>query len=239
MKARITQLDKGEILRYLGYHGQHLEPPEQEQTDRCIEAVLRAADPRLVYRRLAVKDGRTVYFPLPGNDIAALLASSREAVVFAATLGAGVERLLMRSGTVNMADALIMDACASTAIENVCDNFEADLREELSQGNGPAGQIYLTDRFSPGYGDLPLSIQDPLCAMLDTTRRIGLTVTKNHLMVPRKSVTAVIGISDIPQPKRSVCESCGMHDSCAFRKTGRGCGREGNSRGNSPAASMK
>ena len=222
MEARITQLNKDEILRYLGYHGQPLEQFEEEQLTRGIKKVISTAQPRLVYRRFAVQDGQLPDFPLPGNDIAALLRTSREAVIFAATLGAEVERLLMRSGTVNMADALVMDACASAAIENVCDNFESDLAAELRKDGA---ELWLTDRFSPGYGDMPLSFQDPLCAMLDTTRRIGLTVTKNHLMVPRKSVTAVIGIAEMPQPKRAACETCTMRESCSFRKEGRGCGK--------------
>ena len=50
-----------------------------------------------------------------------------------------------------MADAVIMDACASTAVENVCDHFEFDLRDQ-PQGRGvPLGPV------QPGYGDLPLN----------------------------------------------------------------------------------
>ena len=119
----------------------------------------------------------------------------------------------------DMAKALILDAAASAAVENVCDNLCADLAEALAPQ-------YLTDRFSPGYGDLPLSQQKELFRLLDVTRRIGVSLSESGLMVPQKSVTALIGVSDHPQPKRSRgCETCTMFADCAYRKDGKNCGK--------------
>ena len=87
----------------------------------------------------------------------------------------------------SMADALILDACAGAAIENVCDNLCADIAAAVAP-------MYLTDRFSPGYGDLPLAQQFELCRVLDVSRRIGVTLSDGGLMIPQKSVTAVMGI---------------------------------------------
>ena len=83
-----------------------------------------------------------------------ILSGCQEAILLAVTLGPQIEQLLMRREVTDMADALIMDACASAAIENVCDHFEFDLREQLEREGK-----FLTDRFSPGYGDLPLHTQ--------------------------------------------------------------------------------
>lgn len=99
-----------------------------------------------------------------------ILSGCQEAILLAVTLGPQIEQLLMRREVTDMADALIMDACASAAIENVCDHFEFDLREQLKREGK-----FLTDRFSPGYGDLPLHTQRRLCEALNTARRIGLT----------------------------------------------------------------
>lgn len=184
-----------------------------------MEEIARAAEPRLVYRRLALAGGAIPGLPLAGEDIQGLLAESREAVLMAVTLGPGIERLLMRREVTDMADAVILDACASAAVENVCDHFEFDLRDAL-KGEG----LYLTDRFSPGYGDLPLDAQARLCAALDTARRIGLTVSSNYIMVPRKSVTAILGISERPQPlRRRGCEVCSLFLTCPYRKEGVSC----------------
>ena len=118
-----------------------------------------------------------------------------------------------------MAQALILDAAASAAVENVCDNLCADLAETFAPH-------CLTDRFSPGYGDLPLSQQRDLFRLLDVTRRIGVSLSESGLMVPQKSVTALIGVSDRPQRKRSGgCETCTMSADCAYRKDGKNCGK--------------
>ena len=84
--------------------------------------------------------------------------------------------------------------------------------------------LLLTDRFSPGYGDLPLKLQIGLCAALNTSRRIGLTVTPSLILVPRKSVTALLGIADRPKTLRKRgCEVCGMFLHCPYRKEGVVC----------------
>ena len=85
--------------------------------------------------------------------------------------------------------------------------------------------LYLTDRFSPGYGDLPLSLQPGICAVLDAERRVGIHVTPSFLMNPSKSVTAVIGLSDKPQMARiRGCAWCAMRETCTLRKGGKTCG---------------
>lgn len=219
MEPRLTELNYNEILMYLGHRGQEITPEVEGQIRRCMEEIARAAEPRLVYRRLALAGGAIPGLPLAGEDVRALLSGCREAVLMAATLGPGVERLLMRREVTDMADAVILDACASAAVENVCDHFEFDLRDAL-KGEG----LYLTDRFSPGYGDLPLDTQARLCAALDTARRIGLTVSANYIMVPRKSVTAILGISERPQPlRRRGCEVCSLFLTCPYRKEGVSC----------------
>ncbi|HCT92485.1 MAG TPA: methionine synthase [Lachnospiraceae bacterium] len=219
IQARLTELNENEILLYLGYRGQEYPAEVEAQIRRCEKEVLAAAVPRLIWRRLPVNRADFSVLPLEGKDIRELLAGCDEAVLMAVTLGQGIDRLLVRSGVSNMADAVIMDACASTAIENVADNFEMDLRRELEAEN-----LYLTDRFSPGYGDLPLAVQRQFCAVLDTERKIGLSVSSSMLMIPGKSVTAVLGISGRPKPLRKRgCESCSLFCSCMYRKEGKSC----------------
>jgi hypothetical protein len=82
-----------------------------------------------------------------------------------------------------------------------------------------------TWRFSPGYGDLPLDIQTEFLQILDAPKRIGLNTTANNILTPRKSVTAVIGLSqgEISQGRRG-CAICRMKDKCQYRKRGEHCG---------------
>ena len=218
-EVKLTELNRNEILKYLGYRGQEYSEIIDEQITRCEKEVLKASEPHLVYQIAEYSDGKVNGVELPGNDIKQMLCECGKVVMMAATLGPQVERLIMKYNVLDMADALIMDACASTAIENVCDNFENELREKyLKEGK------YLTDRFSPGYGDMPLDFQMEFCRILNAEKRIGLSVQQNMIMIPRKSVTAIIGISDKKQTLRAKgCEVCNMFKNCNYRKEGVTC----------------
>ena len=226
MEPRLTKLNDNEILKYLGYRGQKLTPEIEEQMALCEKRVAEAAAPRLTYKIVEVKrggaDGSEIScggVPLKGGDIRGMLEHCGRAVLVGATLGPDIERVLRRYEITNMADALIMDACASTAVENVVNNFENDMRAAIeSEG------FYLTERFSPGYGDLPLDTQKSLVPALEMEKRIGVSLSSSMLMIPRKSVTAIMGISDVPYVStRTECEKCMMFRDCAFRKKGTTC----------------
>ena len=82
----------------------------------------------------------------------------------------------------------------------------------------------MTDRYSPGYGDLPLTLQPQLLSLLDAARQIGLTLTDTCLMTPRKSVTALFGLSGRPPARHaSGCQSCSLKETCSYRKAGISC----------------
>lgn len=221
LRPRLTALDEKEILRYLGYGGQPLDAGFMTQLRRCMEAVTNAARPRAVYRLFSLTGTTLVEadLKLKGADIAGHLAGCRAAAVMAATIGAEADSLVMRTQVQNMADAVIMDACASAAIENVCDNLEADLRRECA-----ARGEHLTGRFSPGYGDMPIEQQADILAALNAARAAGITLTGGNLMVPCKSVTAVMGVSPVPrEEKPRGCASCARFETCAYRKEGKSC----------------
>lgn len=119
-----------------------------------------------------------------------------------------------------MAYALVLDALSSAMIERYCDECEQIMRERTGG--------HFTFRFSPGYGDFPIEVQDAFLRLLSAEKRIGLTATENHILIPRKSVTAVIGIigtgtaADGEPPKKRSCEGCNLRDRCDFRRCGNG-----------------
>lgn len=108
---------------------------------------------------------------------------------------------------------------AGVLADMVTDILENEIKENL-----PDDTPYMTGRFSPGYGDLPLKTQRELIAKLDAPRKIGLTLNYNDLMIPMKSVTAIIGISDVPVKGRpATCRECLLYEECEKRKEGRIC----------------
>lgn len=217
------ELNIDEALRYLGAGRQA--PPElrreAEDTARRLTARLR---PRYTYRVffLERKDGvlrlQEADLALPGKDAEKMLADCSRVVLLGCTLGAEFENMLRAEQARDMAKAVLLDACGSAWVEAGCDQAEREIAARFP------GQ-YLTDRFSPGYGDLPLSLQPAICGMLDLGRRLGVHVSERFLMNPSKSVTALIGISDRPQMARiRGCAYCAMRETCTLRKGGTHCG---------------
>lgn len=117
------------------------------------------------------------------------LRGCRHAFLFCATLGTGVDALLRTCGHRSAADLVMAQAVATALIETYCDECAEKMREEPAV-KGEA----LRMRFSPGYGDLPLVVQKPLLAALDSVRRVGITLSEALLMMPSKSVSAIIGV---------------------------------------------
>ncbi len=221
MEGRLTGINRKETLQYLGYLGSEI--PEQLEQDltRCEEEVLKTARPRVLWKLFSLEqDGRfagTAFSPR-GHDVQKLLKDCNQVILIAVTLGSETEQLLRRSQIRNMGDAVILDAAASAAVENVCDNLCKDLAERFAPR-------YLTDRFSPGYGDFPFAQQRELFGVLDITRQIGVSLSESGLMLPQKSVTALIGVADRPQEHRHRgCASCTMFETCRFRKEDTHCG---------------
>lgn len=121
---------------------------------------------------------------LESQNLADHLQNATDVVLFAATLGIGADRAIQRASLKSQAEALVLDAAATAAVEALCDDFCALYAKD-----------YLcTRRFSPGYGDLSLGYQNTLLSCLDAHKNIGLTLTDSLLMVPTKSVTAIFGI---------------------------------------------
>lgn len=142
------------------------------------------------------------------------LAGCERVVVFAATLGLGLDRLIARYGYLSPAKMLMLQAIGAERIEALCDVFCEKIRQDAAQ-NG----LYPVPRFSPGYGDLPLQIQNDIFRVLDCPRKIGLTLNESLLMSPSKSVTAIVGLSPCAgsHPKSS-CSRCSKTD-CIYRRT--------------------
>ena len=214
-------LDRREALRYLGMG----EPDEAalaraEETAGALERRLR---PRYLFRVFALEQGQTgvmlieAGLTLPGSLARSMLKDCGQAVLLACTLGAEFDRLLRYAQARDMAQAVLLDACGSAYAEYGCDMAQAEIA-----ARHPG--LYLTDRFSPGYGDLPLSVQPGLLRALDAEKRLGVYAGESFLLNPMKSVTAVIGLSDRPQPaKIRGCGACCLREKCVYRKRGVTC----------------
>ena len=205
-------LCKREILRYAQCRS------EEPQVLSLLEDILKEALPvltyRLVYRRLPlrIEGDQADLGPLQvsSHGLAAHLRGCREVLLFAATLGTGLDRLLGRYSRLSPARAAMLQALGAERVEALCDAFE----ETLSKQEG----LFFRTRFSPGYGDLPLSLQREICSLLEAEKWLGICLNESLLMSPSKSVTAFLGLDPAPTEKpRSKCLSCPKRD-CLYRR---------------------
>ena len=180
-----------EILRYAG-----IRDPLQASDelialfDEAVAIATPYIEPRICFCELDVDE-----CDFRGSlDIKKNLRESQRVIIFAATVGLGIDRLIARYGVLSPATALLLDAIGSERIEALCDVFCADMKAQKAQAG-----FSLRPRFSAGYGDLPIEYQRTVFALLDPPSRIGVTLNDSYLMTPTKSVTAIIGVEKIKE----------------------------------------
>ena len=182
--------DPREALRYMGVRG---------EADAALLALVEEAaallEPLALYRVLLLRlplheaEGLALEgLPLPGESIRRCLRGCREAVLLGATLGSAVDGLIRRETLTRPALALAVNGCAAAMLEHALDGTCRELGKQMADE-----RLTLTGRFSPGYGDLPLSLQPALLERLQAYR-IGLTVNAGGQLQPEKSVTALCGL---------------------------------------------
>lgn len=210
----LEKLNRSEAIRYLGGAGIQMNDQMEVLMDECEKMVLEIAAPKFLYIELDLPCDTI----MGGRDIANHLDGCEKAILMCATLGAEIDKLIRISQISDMAKAVVLDSFASVAVEQVCNKVDEIIAEKYDG-------YYMTFRFSPGYGDYPISLQQDFLRMLDAPRKIGLTTNDNYLLMPTKSVTAVLGLSKNPiERKKRGCAICNMRGKCRFRKNGEHCG---------------
>ncbi|HCT64888.1 MAG TPA: hypothetical protein DIC60_06450 [Lachnospiraceae bacterium] len=224
MDKILTDINKNEVLKYLGYKGGKIDEVTDKMISDAMANVLETAVPRYTYKVFDIEKENgillngTTFMP-QGKDIAELLCSCEKCVMMAATLGIEFETMLRKAQIKDMAQAVILDSCGSSGVENICNNIEKIIEEQWVHKGW-----FLTDRFSPGYGDMPIEQQRDFCMVLDTAKKCGINVNGGGMLVPSKSVTAIIGLSKTEVTKRKKgCEYCNNFMNCQFRRDGITC----------------
>ena len=240
--ALSCHVDRAEALRYLGYRGQELTGDLAGRIDEAIARVEGDLRPDGLFAVFPVRttgeggaregaasrdaavprvelEGASVV--LEGSSIAEHLRGAREVALMAVTLGARSEQELRRLSALDPLDALLYDAACSSLVEAAADALEDQVvSAALERG------LVTNFRFSPGYGDLPLAAQPAIVRALRADVRLGLTVLPTNLLLPTKSITAVIGLFDAVPPQAgqaSPCAACQLRATCEMRKRGVVC----------------
>ena len=184
--------NKAEILRYM--RAPSGDPAGCHLPGECLPQAMAALDCRVCGKELALTvdelgvtlDGIEV----KSRSLANYFRDCSRVFAFAATVGIHLDRLILRHSSTSPATALCYHAIGTERIEALADYFCENLAKRYEKSGT------LKPRFSPGYGDAPLSLQRQLFALLDCTRHIGITLTDTGLITPTKSITALVGIKE-------------------------------------------
>lgn len=205
-------VNKSEILRYAG--AKEITTQVEDILDFCLKEIEGKLCYKVCYGLFPLsisKDSVNLSFKeVKSHSLMKNLENCHSFILFAATIGIEIDRLIAKYGKVSPAKALMFQAIGAERIESLCDKFTEFISQEY--GN-------IRPRFSPGYGDFPLDMQKDFFSILQPDRKIGLTLNSSMLMSPSKSVTAIIGISDkCKEIEKHNCSSCNQKD-CSFRRT--------------------
>lgn len=210
-----------ESLRYLGSNVKNADEELISFIKNIIKEVDAVAEYRhchkLVYVYIDGIDVTLGDMKVTSKDLAKNLDGCTKAIMFVATLGPGVDMLLRKSKYDSLLKASTIQAVSAALIEDYCDKINEEFREKFNSK-------YLRPRYSPGYGDFELNHQINFLKTVEASKRIGVSLTDGLLMVPTKSVSAVIGISDSQGDSKknncsSKCFDCSK-ENCIYRKRG-------------------
>lgn len=231
------ELDRDEMMRYLGYRGQAIDAELARRIDGVVEGLGEFAAPAGVWavfpvareggRGARAGSGRPCIrlegtaLELTGRSIWRHLKDARYAAVLACTLGMQAEQRLRVLSSQSPLEGAVFDAACSAFVEATANALNRDIAAAAA-----AAGLSCNWRFSPGYGDLPLTGQPTLLAALNASRLCGITATPTDLLMPTKSITALIGLFDgavsAADTVRS-CAGCRVASGCSFRAGGTHC----------------
>lgn len=195
---KAPEIDRREALRYAGVRG------ESADAERLLSEVISECANGFSYKVVYAVLSPTVAAELMGisTDRAASTADrpyselyfkrlegSESVIIFAASIGVSIDRMIKRYEVTSPAKAVMLDALGSERVEALLDAFCDDINAEMILGGCRA-----LPRFSPGYGDLPLALQSRILSILDAGRQLGIALNESLLISPSKSVTAIMGI---------------------------------------------
>lgn len=209
-----------EACRYLGYGKNGPDALTGELIEQCLSELSegQAAEPKAVYLRFPLehREGALTFAGISpkSKSLERNLQGCNQVFLFCATLGSIADRQLKKYSRVQISKAAVFQAAAAAYLEEYCNR----LCRELQAGLRAEGE-FLRPRFSPGYGDFSLEHQARLLDALEAGKRIGVELTSGGLMLPEKTVSAVIGISrENNRCPLDGCEICPKKD-CAYRRT--------------------
>lgn len=214
--AKILSIDAAETRRYAGLQ-KSVDFGEKNIRDACEEALL-LLNVRGIWEIYDYDcENRTVAsnppFKIVGNSIIKHLDGCERVICMAVTVGFDIEReISAKFERGEYLASILLDSAATAAVEHAADAMEKNFSAQFAKLG-----LKLRWRYSPGYGDWDLTAQEKLFKICGA-EKIGLNLSSAMMLEPRKSITAIIGLSreNLSKIGRKGCSACKKLD-CTSR----------------------
>ncbi len=167
-------------------------PKQKEQIEELCQKILKIWHPQGILATEEVKQFHengiaTKSLFIPGKELAKKFEKSKKITFMAVTVGKEAMDFRESFKKEQYTNFVLSDAILSELADGLAQSLNNIVQREAHQQG-----YHLTFRFSPGYGDLPLSFQKKLLNFLEGFK-IGISLNNSFLMNPEKSVTALLG----------------------------------------------
>jgi hypothetical protein len=216
-------LKTGEVLRRQGFREHSKIRPEIKSIILELLATVESAhllEPAAAYEhyevtemshsQVSLEGDRTIH----GSLLHRVFPGAKELAIVVCTIGPKLEKQVTdysKSG--ETLRSTLLDGIGSAAVDmlipEVCRRIATEASSRGHQASSPV---------SPGWPGLPLTEQWNLFELVNT-KEIRVSLTASGIMVPRKSVSMVIGIGPrmATWTQADVCARCSLRKTCPYR----------------------
>jgi hypothetical protein len=214
-------LDADQVLRGEGADPaivRERRPSLVEVAELALREGERLLQPTVAYRRLRVDGLRHERLDLEGGAslkgalLAQHLAAAEEVVLLLCTIGPALEARVAVAIGDDPVFGLALDGVGSAAVEALatiaCRRFEEEAGAAGRQASIP---------LSPGMIGWPVEQGQPqIFALLDPAEA-GVSLTANAMMMPRKSLSMVLGLGEQVRTAGTACDFCSLNATCRYQ----------------------
>jgi len=211
------ELDIEDVLRGQGIDPERARSALMASAEEVVDELSGLLDPSVVYGILSVRDFHHRTIELEGGAafegalVARALAGAERVAVAVCTIGPGLEEQMQQLFSDDPMRAMALDGAGVAALRKLSDLVIAEVDEIAVQHGWGRGM-----RAQPGQEGWSIWEQKVIFEHLPTAD-IGVRLTDSCLMIPRKSVSFVIGMGPDMRPDAVACDFCSKRDRCPWR----------------------
>jgi len=208
-----------DVLRGQGIDPERASPRLAEAAQAAAQQACNLAQPAALYTILPVTgfSHQRVSFEggaFEGPLVARAMASARQAAIVVCTIGEALEQSTEEMMRASSVAALALDGAGTAALRKLSKAVEARIKDAYNLLGLEPGM-----RVQPGQEGWSIEQQAQVFRLLPVAR-IGVHLTKNFLMKPKKTVSFVLPGGSGRDAQAVPCDLCSKRDRCGWRRQG-------------------